>query len=79
MSEFDFVPRSIRILYRNYRGEVAIRRIKPRAIYWGSNEHHKPYQWLLDCYDLDKEAARTYAMKDILAWGDEAIAAVLLG
>lgn len=60
--------RSVRIVYTNYKGVTAIRRILPEKIYFGSNEWHPAPQWLLDAIDLDKEAPRTFAIKDIRAW-----------
>jgi predicted DNA-binding transcriptional regulator YafY len=56
------------IRYTNYRGETTLRRIIPRAIRFASTEWHPAEQWLLDAYDLDKGAVRTFAMKDILEW-----------
>ena len=68
---------TVKVLYRNYRGEEAVRTITPESIQWGEAEWHPGEQWLLWCYDCDKEAVRTFAMKDILAWGEEAIAQYL--
>jgi hypothetical protein len=55
---------SIRVNYRNYKGEVAIREITPRSIRFGATEHHPEPQWLMEVWDHDKDAERTYAMKD---------------
>lgn len=54
------------IRYRNYRGEVATRRIIPLRIYWGSNEWHPEPQWLIEAHDLDKKAIRTFALSGFL-------------
>lgn len=54
------------IRYRNYRGEVATRRIIPTRIYWGSNEWHPEPQWLIEAHDLEKEAVRTFAVSGLL-------------
>jgi len=62
--------KSVRIVYTNYKGETDIRRILPKEIIFGSNEWHKEDQWLLLAYDQDKQADRTFAMKDIRAWFD---------
>ncbi len=64
---------AVRVLYRNWRGEIAIRRISPAGVYYGKTEYHPVHQWLLSCFDADKKAARTYALADVLAWGDAAI------
>ena len=59
---------SIRILYTNYRGETAIRQVIPKRLWFGNNEWHTEPQWLLDAYDLEKEAERTFAVLDIKSW-----------
>jgi len=56
------------IRYRNHRGEVALRRIEPRNIWFGSTEWHPREQWLLNAYDHDKQAERDFALADILEW-----------
>ena len=58
----------VMIRYTNYRGQTALRRIIPRAIRFAATEWHPTEQWLLDAYDLDKGADRSFAMKDILEW-----------
>lgn len=55
--------------YTNYRGERALRRIWPRGISFGTTEYHPEPQWLLLAFDLEKQADRHFAMKDIHAWG----------
>ena len=63
------VPKTVvTIRYKNYRGEIADRRIIPKAIRFASTQWHPEEQWLLDAYDLDKRADRSFAMKDILIW-----------
>jgi hypothetical protein len=61
-------PVPVTIVYTNYKGETAIRRILPQSIFFGSNEWHKEPQWLLEGIDLDKDALRTFAVRDIRAW-----------
>lgn len=51
--------------YRNYRGEIALRRVQPLAIRFGSTEWHPEPQWLLRAFDLDKGEEREFAMRDI--------------
>lgn len=58
----------IKIVYTNYRGETAIRQIIPKRIWFGSTDWHPEPQWLLDAYDMDKEAERTFAVLDIKSW-----------
>lgn len=52
--------------YRNYRGEVSIRQVQPMRVYFGNTEWHPESQWLLEAADLEKNAVRDFAMKDIL-------------
>ena len=59
---------AIEVKYKNYRGEIGVRKIVPFGIYFGSNEYHKEEQWLLKVWDLEKDAYREYALKDILEW-----------
>lgn len=60
--------RVVRILYTNYRGETSLRRIVPERIHFASTEWHREPQWLLDAVDVEKNALRSFAMKDIRAW-----------
>lgn len=56
------------IVYTNYRGETRVRKILPLRLWFGNTKWHPEEQWLLDAYDVEKEANRTFAMKDIRAW-----------
>jgi predicted DNA-binding transcriptional regulator YafY len=56
----------VSILYRNYRGEVAVRRIRPARIWFGATSWHPQAQWVLDAIDVDKGAERSFALADIL-------------
>ena len=64
MTESD----SVQIVYTNYRGETAVRTITPKKIWFGKTDWHPKSQWLLDAFDHNKDAERTFAMKDIRAW-----------
>ncbi len=57
--------KEIKILYKNYRGEVAHRRIIPKSITFTSNEWHPEKQFLLTALDVEKGEDRHFAMKDI--------------
>jgi len=59
---------TVSILYTNYRGETSIRRIVPKRIWFGKTEWHPDEEWILDAFDLEKEAERGFAMKDVKAW-----------
>lgn len=58
----------VKIIYTNYRGETSLRRILPERVYFGSTDWHPAPQWLLDALDVEKNATRSFAMKDIRAW-----------
>jgi len=56
------------INYTNWKGVTAFRRIIPKKIFFGSTEWHKEEQWLLEAFDVDKNADRSFAVKDIKSW-----------
>lgn len=55
----------IKVIYTNYRGETAVRTIIPLRFFFGSTEYHTEEQWLLELWDVEKDALRVYALKDI--------------
>ncbi|MBX9580244.1 MAG: hypothetical protein K2X87_08040 [Gemmataceae bacterium] len=62
-------PRTVVVIrYTNYKGETALRRIIPRHIHFVSTEWHPEPQWVIEAFDLDRGAERSFAMKDILDW-----------
>ena len=58
----------IKVLYTNWRGETAVREIVPMKVYFGSTEYHQEEQWLLEVWDLERNASRVYALRDIKQW-----------
>jgi len=58
----------VSILYTNYRGETAIRRIVPQRLWFGATTWHPEEGWLLDAVDVEKGEVRSFAMKDVKAW-----------
>lgn len=60
--------RFVRIVYTNHAGLTSIRKILPLDIRFGACDYHPGEQWLMEAYDIDKEATRTFAMKDIIKW-----------
>ena len=69
---------TVTILYTNYRGETAVRRITPIAREWfGASEWHPEPQWLFTAFDMDKEAFRDFARSGVKAWGQAAVDAAL--
>lgn len=57
-------PPIVEVVYRNHRGEVATRRVTPLRVRFGSTEHHRTPQFLLEVFDHDRLAARTFALRD---------------
>jgi len=58
----------VSMVYTNYRGETAVRKIVPRKIWFGKTDWHPEEQWLLTALDVGKEADRDFALKDIKCW-----------
>lgn len=54
--------------YVNWKGDKAVRRVKPLEIWYGHTEWHPDDGWLLKAVDLDKNAERNFAVKDIVKW-----------
>ena len=61
---------AVDILYTNYRGETATRRIVPneQGLRFGKNHWHTDQQWLLTAWDVDKQAYREFALSEIEKW-----------
>lgn len=57
------------LVYTNYRGERATRRIIPERIWFGATDWHPEPQWLLDAFDIDRGAERSFAIKDVEQFG----------
>jgi predicted DNA-binding transcriptional regulator YafY len=60
--------KAVTIVYTNWRGETAERTIIPIKIWYGKTEWHPEEQWLLTALDLEKDAERDFAIKDISNW-----------
>ena len=60
--------KTVKILYTNWKGEVAWRTVLPRKIWFGSTEWHREEQWLLKALDMEKDAERDFTLKDIQRW-----------
>jgi predicted DNA-binding transcriptional regulator YafY len=59
------VMNAINLVYTNYRGETSVRRVIPQRIWFGATDWHPEEQWMLEAMDLDKQAERSFALKDI--------------
>ncbi len=60
--------RIVKILYTNWKGETRYRNIIPKSIEFKSTDWHKEEQWILNALDVDKNADRAFAIKDIKEW-----------
>lgn len=54
-----------RYRYRNWKGETENTLFIPLHLRFGRTEHHPEDQWLVEVYDVDKQALRTYALAGI--------------
>lgn len=59
-------PFPIKFKYKNWQGETAVRTVMPIKIWFGNTEFHKEDGWFLKATDLDKNAERDFAVKDII-------------
>lgn len=67
-TDLDLAGPRAQFVYQNHRGEVSERTVVPGAIRFGSTEYHPCQQWVMEAWDCDKKAVRTFAMRDILRW-----------
>ncbi|WP_319520157.1 hypothetical protein [uncultured Martelella sp.] len=64
-ARLDRLPEPPLVLpYTNWRGETAIRRIRPIGVKFTSTSWHREPQWILEAYDYDRQEMRGFAMKD---------------
>ena len=56
----------VQFSYRNHRGEVGTRRVRPIRIWFGSTAWHPEAQWLLEAFDLDRQGTRDFALSSVL-------------
>lgn len=50
------------VAYQNWRGEVAIREIKPICLWFGQTQWHPEDQWFLKAWDVEKQVERDFAL-----------------
>jgi predicted DNA-binding transcriptional regulator YafY len=60
----------VQFWYRNHHGKVQLRTCRPIRIWYGSTAFHPEGGWLLEGWDLDKNATRDYAMKGMMSGWD---------
>jgi len=59
---------TVTFIYKNYKGVVASRKVKPIKIWYGTTQWYKEKQWLVWGYDYHKNDYRDFALKDIKNW-----------
>ncbi|WP_336786880.1 WYL domain-containing protein [Paenibacillus sp. MMO-177] len=52
--------------YKNWRGDIAIRKVFPMRVFWGVTAYHLEEQWIMQAWDEDRCELRSFAMKDII-------------
>lgn len=57
----------VTFLYCNHRQEVAWRHVRPIRIWFGATAWHPEPQWLLEAFDLTKQATRDFALAGVLS------------
>lgn len=60
-------PAPLTFGYANHRGKYAVRTVEPLKVWFGSTEWHPEPQWFLQAIDIEKNAARDFALKDFSA------------
>jgi predicted DNA-binding transcriptional regulator YafY len=58
----------VTITYLNHRGKISERQIIPYEFGWGSTEYYPTPQFLLEAWDFNKKALRTFSMNNIINW-----------
>lgn len=58
------MPDSIKVKYTNYRGETRVREIIPLNVLFKSTRYHPELQYMLECFDVEKNEIRIYSLKD---------------
>ena len=61
-------PKWVGFRYKNWKGEIGLRRVYPLKIWWGKTDWHPMEQWFLEAFDIDKQDTRSFALKDITNW-----------
>jgi hypothetical protein len=62
------ITNTLKIRYKNHRGEIAMRRILPLPIPPRKMDDDSPIhpgKWVIEVWDLDKDAQRSYCLEDI--------------
>ncbi len=63
--------KSLKFEYVNYKGERKIRTVNPDKIFFGKTPNITTDEWILEGFDVEKEAMRQFVMKHMLRIIDE--------
>ena len=64
LSAAEPVGEPLELPYKNWRGEISNRKLQPIRVEFGATEWHPEPQWLLVARDIEKNAERSFALKD---------------
>ena len=57
--------RAVHLDYTNWKGERRWRRVLPQSLWYGTTSYHPTPQWFIRAVDLEKNAVRDFADKDL--------------
>ncbi len=57
--------RAVQLDYTNWKGERRWRRVLPQSLWYGATNYHPTPQWFIRAVDLEKNAVRDFAVKDL--------------
>lgn len=57
---------ALKFTYKNWEGETKDREVAPIKIWFGHTDYHKEDQWFLKAIDIEKNAERDFAVRDII-------------
>jgi hypothetical protein len=55
---------TIMVHYKNWKGTIRTREIRPVRVEWGASEWHPEQQWLLIAVDMEDGKQKMFALKD---------------
>jgi hypothetical protein len=62
---------AVSVDYTNHRGERGVRHVIPLSLpprKMPTDHQYHPGAWVIEVWDLDRQAQRSYALKDIHSW-----------
>lgn len=65
---------SLSFVYKNYRGEISVRRITSPRLVWKTTKYHGE-GWHINAYDIDRKEYRDFFFADIIAPNDNKVTA----